>query len=62
MEKLKDKLKTLRKINGWSQEDLARCINVSLSTVQRWEMKEVKPTKLAQKELNKLFKKANIVN
>ena len=60
MEELKEKVKTLRKKMGWSQEDLARCIDVSLSTVQRWELKKVKPNKLAQRELNKLFKKAKI--
>lgn len=61
MEELKEKVKTLRNILGWSQEDLARHIDVSLSTVQRWEMKKVKPNKLAQRELNKLFKKASKV-
>ena len=46
MEKLRAKLKVLRQKRGWSQEDLAREIGVSLSTVQRWEVREVKPTRI----------------
>jgi transcriptional regulator with XRE-family HTH domain len=34
MEKLQQKVKALRLKKGWAQEDLARQINVSLSTVQ----------------------------
>lgn len=56
----KEKVKTLRKIMDWSQEDLARYIGVSLSTVQRWELKDTKPSRLARRELEKLFRKANI--
>lgn len=60
MDNLKEKIKTLRARMEWSQEALARQICVSLSTVQRWESKDVKPVRLAQRELNKLFKKAGI--
>ncbi len=60
MERLKDKVKELRKKKGWAQEDLAREIDVSLSTVQRWDRKGGKPSRLARKELNKLFKEAEI--
>lgn len=56
----KEKVKTLRKIMDWSQEDLARYIGVSLSTVQRWELRDTKPSRLARRELEKLFRKANI--
>lgn len=45
---------------GWAQEDLARQIDVSLSTVQRWEAKGAKPTRLARRELEKLFKETGI--
>ena len=45
---------------GWAQEDLARQINVSLSTIQRWEGKEAKPTRLARKELARLLQEAGI--
>ena len=45
----------------WSQEDLAREISVSLSTIQRWEKKDCKPSRLARKELGRLFRQAKIV-
>ncbi len=60
MEELQLKVKELRYKMGWSQETLARRIDVSLSTVQRWELRGTKPTRLAQRELEKLFKKAKI--
>jgi len=60
MQRLKEKVKELRKKMGWTQEDMARQIDVSLSTVQRWEGKGAKPTRLARKELRRLFQKAGI--
>jgi len=60
MKQLKEKVKELRQKRGWAQEDLAREIGVSLSTVQRWEKKGGKPTRLARRELKKLFQKAGI--
>lgn len=45
---------------GWTQEDLAREIGVSLSTVQRWESRGGKPTRLACRELERLFKEGGI--
>ena len=60
MEQLNEKVRELRKRKGWVQEDLAREISVSLSTVQRWEKKGGKPTRLARRELKKLFRKAGI--
>jgi len=59
---LSEKLKELRKKMGWAQEDLARRIEVSLSTVQRWESKGAKPTRLARRELGRLFQEAGIDN
>jgi len=59
-ETLQKSLKELRSKNNWSQEDLARLIDVSLSTVQRWESKGTKPSRLAWKELDKLFRKNGI--
>lgn len=35
--KLSEKIVRLRKINGWSQEDLAEKINVSRQAISRWE-------------------------
>jgi len=60
MEELKEKVKALRQKRSWSQEDLAREIEVSLSTVQRWEKQGSKPTRLARRELKRLFKEAGV--
>ena len=60
MERLRDKVKELRKKKGWAQEDLAREISVSLSTVQRWEKRGGNPTRLARRELQKLFREVGI--
>jgi len=57
---LKEKVKALREKKGWVQEDLAREIDVSLSTVQRWEKQGGKPTRLARRELTRLFQEAGI--
>ena len=62
MERLKGKVRELRKKKGWAQEDLAREIGVSLSTVQRWEKKGGEPSRLARRELQKLFQEAGINN
>ena len=62
MEQFSQKIKALREKRGWSQEDLAREIDVSLSTVQRWEKKGSKPIRLARRELRRLFKEAEIDN
>jgi len=50
----------LRKKRGWTQEDMAREIDVSLSTVQRWERQGGEPTCLARRELRRLFQEAGI--
>jgi DNA-binding transcriptional regulator YiaG len=55
MQQPQERIKKLRMKMGWSREALARHIDVSLSSVQRWEFYNVKPSKPAQKELNKLF-------
>ena len=60
MEKLREKVKELREKRKWAQEDLARHIGVSLSTVQRWEKQGGKPTRLARRELLKLFEETQI--
>ena len=57
---LKKKVKALREKKGWAQEDLAREIDVSLSTVQRWEKQGAKPSRLARRELAKLFQEGGI--
>ena len=60
MERLKEKVKELCKRKGWTQEDLAREIGVTLSAVQRWEKQGGKPTRLPRRELAKLFQEAGI--
>jgi len=60
MEKLQEKLRELRTKKKWTQEDLAREVNVSLSTVQRWEKKGGEPTRLARRELKRLFRREGI--
>ncbi len=60
MEGLKRKVRELRRKKGWAQEDMAREIGVSLSTVQRWETKGGTPTRLARRELKKIFQEAGI--
>ena len=62
MEQLGEKVKELRIKKGWTQEHLTWEIDVSLSTVQRWERQGAKPTRLARRELAKLFKEAGISN
>ncbi len=58
MDNLGGRLKQLRSSRGWAQEDLARLIDVSLSTVQRWENKGARPTRMGRKALEKLFQQA----
>jgi transcriptional regulator with XRE-family HTH domain len=60
MDRLQEKLRELRTKKAWTQEDLAREVNVSLSTVQRWEKRGGEPTRLARRELKRLFRKATI--
>jgi ribosome-binding protein aMBF1 (putative translation factor) len=60
IEAFREKVKALRMKNGWAQEDLAREIDVSLSTVQRWEGKGAKPTRHTRRELERLFQEAGI--
>lgn len=43
---------------GWSQERLAREINVSFSTVNRWEAGKTRPSAMAKKALDGLFPKS----
>ena len=44
----------LRMSLGMTQEDMARSLGVALGTVQRWEQKRGKPSKLARRALNHL--------
>lgn len=55
MENIAEQLKALRQQQGWSQEDLARELGVSFSTVNRWENGKAKPSKLAIVQLERLM-------
>jgi len=55
MERLKERVKALREKKGWAQDDAAREIGVSLSTIRRWERQGAKPSRLARRELERLF-------
>ena len=60
MQQLQSKLEELRAKRGWSQEDLAREVGVSLPTIQRWESKGAKPHRLARREIEKVLHEAGI--
>jgi putative transcriptional regulator len=40
-----------------SQEDLARELNVSFATVNRWENKQSKPSRLGKLQFDKFYEK-----
>lgn len=50
-----EQLKFIRKKRGWSQEELARNLGVSLNTVQRWEMGKNRPSRMAIEKLKPLL-------
>jgi putative transcriptional regulator len=56
VERLADKLRYCRTRKGWTQEQLARNIGVSLNTVQRWESSKTRPSPLALGKLEELLK------
>ncbi|MFC1961958.1 helix-turn-helix transcriptional regulator, partial [Chloroflexota bacterium] len=60
MESLQDSLRELRRQMGLTQEELAHKIDVSLSTIQRWEKQGGRPTRLARRELSRIFREARI--
>lgn len=62
MHDLSSRVKSLRLVKGWTQEDLARELGVSLSTVQRWERQGGKPIRIIARELGRLFHEAGIAN
>jgi len=53
-------LKKLRDKRGWTQEELARNIGVSVFSVNRWERGAFKPSQLAWAQLAKLFEEEGL--
>jgi transcriptional regulator with XRE-family HTH domain len=51
MTELADKIRQCRELRGWTQEQLARDLGVSLNTVQRWELGKNQPSPLALEKL-----------
>lgn len=49
-----ERIKALRQQFGFTQEDLARRIPVTVSTVNRWENGHWQPSRLACQKLNEL--------
>jgi DNA-binding transcriptional regulator YiaG len=47
-----EKIRFARRKLALSQEDLARALNVSFSTINRWENEKSKPIKMAQAAFN----------
>lgn len=56
MENLGSRLRQLRLSRRWSQETVAGRLDVSLSTVKRWENQGARPTRLGRSALEKLFR------
>ena len=50
-------IKAIRLELGFTQEDLARKLGVTLSTVSKWEQGLFSPSRLAREKLEKLVKK-----
>ena len=55
MTELADKIRQCRELKGWSQEQLARELGISLNTVQRWESGKNKPSPLALEKLQAIL-------
>ena len=50
-------IKAIRLKLGFTQEDLARKLGVTLSTVSKWEQGLFSPSRLAREKIEKLVKK-----
>jgi DNA-binding transcriptional regulator YiaG len=50
-------IRRLRTKLGWTQEMLARELNVSLATVNRWENGKFRPSRLARDKIDQLYQK-----
>ena len=50
-----EKIINLRKVHGWSQEDIAEKLNVSRQAISRWENDSALPDALNILQISKLF-------
>ena len=55
-----EKVRFAREKLNFSQEDLARALNVSYATINRWENEKTKPNKMAQGVFANFCKKNGI--
>lgn len=53
-------VKQVRSELGLSQEQLARALNISFSTINRWEKGKSRPSQMAQELFNNFCKNKNI--
>jgi len=53
-------IKRLREHLGWTQEQLAAKLGVSLPSINRWERGKVQPSRMAVNQLNTAFRDANL--
>lgn len=60
MDNYKDALVELRLKLNVSQEELAKLLGVSFSSVNRWENGRHEPTKIVKAKLKKMFKENGI--
>lgn len=56
-----EKVKTVRKLVNFSQEDMAHQLGVSFATVNRWETGKSKPSKLAIRAFEEFCKTKAII-
>lgn len=54
------KIRFVRENLNMSQEELARALNVSFATINRWENAKTKPIKMAQAAFDAFCQKHNI--
>jgi DNA-binding transcriptional regulator YiaG len=53
-------IKAIRLKLGFTQEDLARKLELTLSTVSKWEQRLFSPSRLAREKIEKLLKKEGL--
>ena len=46
-------IRAIREAQGWSQEEAARWLGVSVHTLSRWENGHAQPSKLARVQIDK---------